>query len=85
MELSNEKLSDGIDYEVIYNELPKDKRPISLEELKLLRSAGITPLSDELNDFCDELARKYKDTGINYKDNALHHLLNGSSIPPEVW
>lgn len=85
MELSNEKLSDGLTYEAIYNELPEDKRPISLEDLKLIRSADITPLSDVLNDLDKELAEKYKDTGVNYKDNALHHLLNGSSLPPEVW
>ncbi len=85
MEKSNETLSDGLTYEAIYNELPEDKIPILLEELKLLRSAGITPLSDKLCDFDDELAKKYKDTGINYKDNAFHHALNGSGLPLEVW
>jgi len=85
MELSSEKLSDGVTYDVIYDKLPEDKRPISLEDLQLIRSANITPLSDVLNELDEELAKKYKGTEINYQDNAFHHLLNGSGLPLKVW
>lgn len=84
MELSNEKLSDGLTYEAIYNELPEDKRPISLEDLSLIKS-DMMSLLDVLAKLDKRLAKKYKDTGINYRDNAFHHLLNGSSLPAEVW
>jgi len=84
MEFSAEKLSQPLTYEAIYEQLPENKRPIPLEDLKLIKSNMIS-LFDELADLDERLGEKYQDTDINYRDTAFHHLLNGSGLPLEIW